>query len=365
MSTRSTNVRKQRTSRSLYGGGSEISNHISSNPFDSPTSDRDPFPSFMAALADEQSVEETEEGSALNWSIDTLAELKPVTFSPLPQQKDAVNTSGTPHRTSGFFEDEKQYEVLRTPLPAGRPSNMTTIMLTPSPAPPIERHRSRKKTLTQCESALRERQYNTNRMQVALPPPTPKRSAHQRATPPSRSTPLQPAKRIRFSTAVTPMNEWKSPAMRPPKWSASPTGMVVNRQPLCATPATLHFDTMTSSPLVNSPRNVTPKQSSKLRLSFGLSPITFPSPQVEEKIEEEKSKEDKPSNEDTITAVSESDKENSDRQTKERSSSSHSTSRMRPPASMEPARSSIPRRRQQAFIEAMEAEAQQQRKAQA
>ncbi|KAF1781741.1 hypothetical protein GQ600_12576 [Phytophthora cactorum] len=366
-------------------GGDKASNHISSNPFDAHTSDRDPFPSFMAALADEQSIEETEEqgiGSVLDWSIDTLAELKPVAFSPLPHQKDAANTSRSPHGASGFFEDEKQYEVLRTPLPAVQPPgeaasdatrNMTT--LTPSPAPPMGLHRRRRETMARCEAALREKRGNMNKLQAVLPPPTPKRSphwrsAHQSATPPSRSTPPRPAKRNRVSTAVTPLSEVKSPVMRPPKWSASPIGIVGSRQPLCAAPATLHSDAMAPSPLVHSPRNTTPKQSSKLRLSFGLSPITFPSPVMEEeKIE------DKPSNEDTLplssTGASEFDKENGDQQAQMEgygrwevgSSSSHGTSspaRMRTPAakkSVAPALSSMPRRRQQAFIEAMEAEA--------
>ncbi|KAI9985379.1 hypothetical protein PInf_004733 [Phytophthora infestans] len=201
----------------------------------------------MTALADAQSPEEFGcTGSALDWSIDTLAELKPVIFSPLPQQKFGASTLGTPHGTIGFFEDEKQYEVLRTPLQ-----------------------------------------------------PTP-------------------------------------------------------------------------TPFVRSPRSTTPKQSSKLRLSFGLSPITFLSPQAEEKIEEEKSSEDKPSNGNTLFLDSlfanESEKEISEQQAKmedggqqdECTSSSHgnSTSARMRFSLMEPVRSSMPRRRrQQAFMEAMEAEA--------
>lgn len=125
-------------------GGDEL-HKFSSNPFDGQTSDRNPFPSFEAALADEQPTEEETEqqgaGSMLDWSIDTLAELKSVAFSPLPQQKDAVNTPGTPRGTSGFFEDEKQYEVLRTPLQAPRPSrgaaanrSRVTLTLTSSPS---------------------------------------------------------------------------------------------------------------------------------------------------------------------------------------------------------------------------------------
>lgn len=165
--------------------------------------------------------------------------------------------------------------------------------------------------------------------------------------------------------------------MRPPKWSASPIAMVGSRQPLWASPAALRFDAMTPSPLVTTSRN-TPKP----RLSFGLSPITCPFPEQtqEGKIEseEETNGADKPrssaqSNEDTLplsstekSAASESEKENGDHQAQpeggrqqEGSSSSHATSSpaMRTPPTKKavaPA-TSIPRR-QQAFMEALEAE---------
>ncbi|CAI5730763.1 unnamed protein product [Peronospora destructor] len=73
----------------------EAFNCSSNNPFDTQTSDRDHFPPFEAALAHEQSIEkeekkepeEQDDGSALNWSIDTLAELKPMDFLPLSQQR--------------------------------------------------------------------------------------------------------------------------------------------------------------------------------------------------------------------------------------------------------------------------------------
>ncbi|KAG6616441.1 uncharacterized protein IUM83_18473 [Phytophthora cinnamomi] len=372
------------------------------NPFDAPTSGRDPFPPFEAALADDQPTaaateEEKEEketelelqgaGSALDWSIDTLAELKPVVFSPLPQQKEA-NASGTPHGASGFFEDEKQYEVLRTPLPAARPSpdvasavGRSRATPSPSPSPPLELHRRCRETIARCEARLRERQRKMDKLQAVLPPPTPKRSprhrsSHPRANPPSRSTPPRPAKRNRLSGVATPNSDWKSPSTRPPMWSASPIAMVGSRQPRCATPATLQFDALTPSPLVKTPRSST-QPSSKLRLSFGLSPIAFPSPeQVQaEKIESDEDGNDEEkdaSNEDTLPLSSteesaasvspESEKENGEhqaqrecgRQQQQGSSSSHASAGPSVPAAK---KSVAPARRQRAFMEAMEAEA--------
>ncbi|KAG1684451.1 hypothetical protein DVH05_011124 [Phytophthora capsici] len=355
---------------------------IHANPFDAQSSDRNPFPPLDVALADDsEETKQLEFDSALDWSIDTLAELKPAVFSPLPQQKDATNTSNL-LGTSSFFEDETQYEVLRTPLPAARASitrkSSSILALTSSPSPVLELHRRCKETISHCEDSLRKRQRRMNKLQGVLPPPPPKqsllqRSSHQGAKPPSRSTPPRPTKRNRLSTTATPKHEWKSPDTRPPMWSASPIASVGSRQPLCATPATLHFDSLTPSPLVNSSKNTTSKQSSKLRLSFGLSPISFPSPeQVEEKAEEEASCECKSNNEDILplnnsteeSAVSESEKENGDDQQAsieggdcQRSSSSHDAMRTPVKKSMMLTRPSIPHRRQQAFMEAMEAEA--------
>ncbi|GMF57557.1 unnamed protein product [Phytophthora fragariaefolia] len=220
-----------------------------------------------------------------------------------------------------------------------------------------------------------------DKLQAVLPPPTPKRSSHPRAAPAPRSTPPRPTKRNRLSAAATPNSEWKSPSTRPPMWSASPIAIVGNRQPRCATPATLHFDAMTPSPLFTTPQDSV-KQSSKLRLSFGLSPIAFPSPeQVQaQKMEadggdEEEKDAGTASNDDTLPLSSTeesaasvspgSEKENEQQAQREGgrqqgSSSSHATadasltSAAKKPAA--PARSSIPRR-QQAFMEAMEAEA--------
>ncbi|KAE9033113.1 hypothetical protein PR003_g14964 [Phytophthora rubi] len=357
-----------------------------SNPFDAPTSDRDPFPPFEAALADDQPTTATAEGegdkselqgagSVLDWSIDTLAELKPVMFSPLPQQKDA-NVSGTPHGASGFFEDEKQYEVLRTPLPATRPSTAaaasrsrsraTMTTTTTSPSPPLELHRRCRETIARCEARLRERQRKMDKLQAALPPPTPKRSPRQRSSLPSRSTPPRPAKRNRLSSIATPSSDWKSrsPSTRPPMWSASPIALVGSRQSHCVTPATLHFDAMTPSP----------QQSSKLRLSFGLSPIAFPSPEQMraakvENWEEGKDDEEKgASSEDTLPLSSteesaasvspQSEKENGEQQTQREGDCQQGSSSSHACSSMPAAKKSVPpARRQQAFMEAMEAEA--------
>jgi len=258
----------------------ESANSCSGNPFEA--SGRDPFPSFEAALSIEQPTDEEtgqQEGSELDWSIDTLAELKPVAFSPLPQQKEATDASRTPHEASRFFEDETQFNVLRTPLPTARQAigSRAPLALAPSPSPPLELYRRCRDTIHRCEARLRERQRKMDKLQAVLPPPTPKRSPRQRATPPSRSTPPRPAKRNRPSASKTPNRAWKSPGMRPPKWSASPIAMTGSRQPFCVTPATLRFDAMTPSPLVNVPSSTTPGQGPKLRLSFGLSPITSPS----------------------------------------------------------------------------------------
>lgn len=120
------------------------------NPFDSRVSLKDPFPSFEDSMAgfrpdaDEDASEErdgdqdasgllsttinsspTAASVNLDWSIDTIAELKPMAFSPLSEQKnpnrsalDDTPSSAAPNLSfNRFFEDEAQYKVLRTPSP--------------------------------------------------------------------------------------------------------------------------------------------------------------------------------------------------------------------------------------------------------
>lgn len=116
------------------------------NPFDPRVSHRDPFPRFEDSMAgfrpdadddaDENdtsglldtlyknSSSSTATGAVnLDWSIDTIAELKPMAFSPLSEQKnpsDEDHTSDSTANTSSldrFFEDEAQFNVLRTPSP--------------------------------------------------------------------------------------------------------------------------------------------------------------------------------------------------------------------------------------------------------
>ncbi|KAG7395291.1 hypothetical protein PHYBOEH_003958 [Phytophthora boehmeriae] len=352
------------------------------DPFDAKQSDREPFPSFEAALADAEGADEHE--STLNWSIDTLAELKPVSFSPLAEQKKA-HAQEVLHGASGFFEDETQYEILRTPLALRPPTaarNETLLLLTPSPSHPLDLHRRCRETIARCEARVRERQRKMENLQAVLPPRTPSQPLSDRQR--QRATPPRPAKRNKHC-AFTPNNEGKSPGMRPPTWSASPITMAGSSQVVCGTPPTPRFDAVTPSSLMTTPRN-SMKQThhSKQRLSFGLSPILFPSPEQERKSESEGEREDAPRESlanDTLspssaeaslatgeatTPVVSSNKENDEKQQQQEqdtSSSSHTTSSpsstsfpSSPKKVVAPTRSSIPRR-QQAFVAAIEAEA--------
>lgn len=119
------------------------------NPFDPRVSLKDPFPKFEDSMAgfrlpdaDDENDEANDgdqdasvllnnsssspaTGVNLDWSIDTIAELKPMAFSPLSEQKNSSTGAldDTPSSTAAntsfhrFFEDEAQYKVLRTPSP--------------------------------------------------------------------------------------------------------------------------------------------------------------------------------------------------------------------------------------------------------
>lgn len=134
------------------GGGGEVRERMAEqqHPFDPRVSRKDPFPSFDAAMAsapaaaaDDDSSDDDElrartrstgNASAVNldWSIDTIAELKPAAFSPLPEQKSAAAaaagdadeasefTPTTAAKRAQFFDDEAQYKVLQTPSPLVR-----------------------------------------------------------------------------------------------------------------------------------------------------------------------------------------------------------------------------------------------------
>lgn len=322
------------------------------DPFDAQTSGRDPFPPFDAALA---AATEDEHDSALNWSIDTLAELKPVPISPLVEQKQA--SALTPQSASGFFEDETQYEVLRTPLHARAATTASKPLLTPSPSHPLELHRRCRETIARCEARVRERQRKMDSLQAVLPPRTPKRSSSgdRQSSPPQRSTP-RPAKRNKPS-AFTPISERKSSATKPPMWSASPIATVGSRRTMQATPSALQFDGLTPSPLLATPKDVgkqTPH--SKQRLSFGLSPIMFSSPAQEHKNDEEEAQDRSlPS---TPSMRFETEKENGERDPPQDAVASSSSSSCTPPSSP-PKKAAAPTRskRQQAFMAAIEAEA--------
>ncbi|CAI5730760.1 unnamed protein product [Peronospora destructor] len=169
---------------------------------------------------------------------------------------------------------KKQYKILWTPLPVVRSSKDKAVATnkirktrTTSPSMPMELHRRQRATTAPFATGLQESQYKMDKL---LPSVTPKRLPRQPTTSSSPSTLPRPAKR---NSAMTPNNEWESPPVGRPKWSASPIAT------LCTTPTALPFDALTPSPLVNTSSKKTPKQRSKLRLSFGLSPITLPFPE--------------------------------------------------------------------------------------
>ncbi|RLN64131.1 hypothetical protein BBJ28_00014489 [Nothophytophthora sp. Chile5] len=379
------------------------------DPFDVRVSGREPFPSFEAALAAQDHEQKEEEGGgALNWSIDTLAEIQPLAFSPLSQQKGGVASVFTPRAAAAqaFFEDEKQYSVLRTPLSGARPlRDVPVAMRRATPPTPLELHRRCRETIARCEARMRERQGKMERLQVVLPA-TPKRSLRhrqqqqqqRRGSPPQRSTPPRPIKRSKRGIVAIPNSE-NSPNTRQPRWSASPIRPVEgSRQSFDATPSAL--DEFPLTPSVSNDMDH-PMQTQRLepRISFGLSPITSSSPdrgpkrnegEEEEKDTEEKesmawsaSGETLPSSATKHTAVTlpspafsaDGEKENDSLQQLQRqheqsrdagspwshtvSSSSisiASTTRSTKKPATTASRSSIPRR-QQAFMAAIEAEA--------
>ncbi|TDH67070.1 uncharacterized protein CCR75_007896 [Bremia lactucae] len=240
----------------------------SNNPFDGQDIDRESFPSFAAAMANMPSAEMAEQKggvSTLDWSIDTLAELKPMHFSPLPHQKNATSTSRMLFGANDFFEDEKQYQILQTPLSTAqllRGGSATirkkmSLMMTPSPS--IAVHRRCIQTTARWHYTLRERQHQLDKLQTAPPLINSKRplrrcSEQQLVALPNRSTLLRQAKRKCL------FDEWNSPDLRPPKWSPSPIATTGSSQSLCVTPSTIQYDVMTPSPLALSPSTTTYKQ---------------------------------------------------------------------------------------------------------
>ena len=247
------------------------------NPFDASTSDRNPFPSFDVALANAPSVDDTEEDvdCALNWSIDTLAEVQPVAFSPLGLQRQSVTRLETSLGTSGFFDDEKQYAVLRTPVVGPRASRHTvagrrrqkepeTNTGTLVASPPTE--------WGQCCSATVRVQDRLQQVETVVgPSPLPHWESRRLSTPSSRLASRRHEERREVSIAGAFRSESASPFGGPPPWSASPIAMRCGTPPVGST----HFEGIFPSPVTSTLVTATPKQRSRLRLSFGLSPITF------------------------------------------------------------------------------------------
>uniref|UniRef100_K3WSZ9 Uncharacterized protein n=1 Tax=Globisporangium ultimum (strain ATCC 200006 / CBS 805.95 / DAOM BR144) TaxID=431595 RepID=K3WSZ9_GLOUD len=199
----------------------------SSNPFDALVSGKDPFPDFQATIAYQPDDDEDEDeadnsalllaganarasGVDLDWSIDTIAEMKPMAFSPLPEQKQNSPPPAESHANASlFFEDETQYKVLRTPSPLIRQqeSQSQSQFSLPflqqrhhrqavpdtrtSPLPPSGRnsipawsessssnsyndlHRRCRDAIAFCADRVRERQLKINRLQLPHPKVTP------------------------------------------------------------------------------------------------------------------------------------------------------------------------------------------------
>lgn len=231
---------------------------MADHPFDERVSGKNPFPCFLESMrlpADGQSIDSHASGASgsdsssdsdsdgrcnclarcdceppavqkpltsLNWSIDGLATLLPIEFSPLPGQRTATATATaafhsrarasslgsdtatsdsifhtdalqfTPQgsRSATFFEDERQFSVLRTPqavIDAQEQASLQLTQQTEMAAPSVsssqaeytrwraadgmwlrELHRRCVETMHFYETRVRERQHKLARLQ--LPP---------------------------------------------------------------------------------------------------------------------------------------------------------------------------------------------------
>ncbi|DBA02218.1 TPA: hypothetical protein N0F65_007628, partial [Lagenidium giganteum] len=158
------------------------------NPFDE-DEHKEAFPDFETSMRVTHHEPDTSTHS-LNWSIDTIAELKPLAFSPLPEQV-ALEASQHTHPAASdpatFFSDPTKFRVLQTPSPhtrtkmtssAGRSTPVTAEPGTGSGRQPVgsaDLHRRCQEAIRICEQRLRERQLKMARLQVSTPTRTPQR----------------------------------------------------------------------------------------------------------------------------------------------------------------------------------------------
>lgn len=217
------------------------------HPFDPETSGRNPFPAFEESMVqtskvneeDDDEEEDSTEGDAssgqvdLNWSIDSLATLKPMEFSPLPEQRAAAEAEAagltTPETAQHprFFEDETQFQVLQTPSDAAqqqqqrpllsatrrpRPgasastpetnsSHNSVLLSAHLPRTPLhELHARCRQAITFHEERLRERQHKMNRLQLPLHTPARAKKKPKQAAKQSSHTPSFP-QRASFSAS--------------------------------------------------------------------------------------------------------------------------------------------------------------------
>ncbi|TMW55408.1 hypothetical protein Poli38472_013299 [Pythium oligandrum] len=154
------------------------------HPFDARRSGKQAFPSFDAAMAmskhEDDENEELHADNPLDWSIDTIAELRPTAMTPSTEQKQGGHALQTPSPAS-FFEDEAHFRVLQTPAHVRVTETMTPLRWQAL-------HRRCAETIEYCDARVRERQEKLQRLVI---PASKLKHKLSRQRAPSRS-PLTP-----------------------------------------------------------------------------------------------------------------------------------------------------------------------------
>jgi hypothetical protein len=171
-----------------------LSSSLSINPFDQ-ISDKIHFPDFETSMRLEDK-DENVSPNRLDWSIDTLAQLQPMSFSPIQEQPVVPQTSTdsqtqrelhlkyqeqNEERCRLFFEDKSLFHILETPSPIQRKQQevqvaQTNINSSASPqkqSPGLsvsfrlsELHERCRRAINEHEKRLREREKKMSRLNV-------------------------------------------------------------------------------------------------------------------------------------------------------------------------------------------------------
>lgn len=218
------------------------------HPFSPRASGRDPFPPFQDAMAPTATTNTTnydsESGrSALDWSIDTLAELKPVPMTPsTAQKKREERATSTPTPSSvgrdSFFDDPSRFSSLRTPSPivlaaadASRPPALppTPLRSTRAPYAGAELHLRCRDAIALYQKRLRDRQRKMDSLHVR---PTGRAGSSSSSPPTKRNKPNErDGRAVRpaasgddtIDSTTTPSSfTGNRRARRSPQWWASP-----------------------------------------------------------------------------------------------------------------------------------------------